>query len=115
MIYISYLINLIHFQLYDIGLDGGDQESEGELMAETDELAYECAPRQKHPVLFDEPIALYVIIAINDCRNDEIIYLINIFLFFFKANRWYVACARITGPSSDCGSSGMCNVTSDEQ
>lgn len=49
--------------MYDIGLDGGDQESDGELMAETDELTYECAPRQKHPVLLDEPVALYVIIC----------------------------------------------------
>lgn len=42
-------------------MDGGDQESDGELLAETDEITYECAPRQKHPVLFDEPVAIYVI------------------------------------------------------
>jgi E3 ubiquitin-protein ligase MYCBP2 len=46
-------------------LDGGDQEYDGELMAETDVLTYECAPRQKHPILFDEPIALYVIVHDN--------------------------------------------------
>lgn len=45
-------------------MNGGDQESDGDLMAETDELTYECAPRQKHPVLFDEPLALYVIIDV---------------------------------------------------
>lgn len=48
-------------KLYDIGLDGGEQESDGEMMTETDELTYECGPRQKHPILFDEPVALYVI------------------------------------------------------
>jgi len=41
-------------------MDGGDHESDGELMAETDEITYECAPRQKHPVLFDETLAIYV-------------------------------------------------------
>lgn len=43
-------------------MDGGDHESDGELMAETDEITYECAPRQKYPVLFDETIAIYVTI-----------------------------------------------------
>lgn len=41
-------------------------------------------------------------------------FIILIFVFI-QANRWYVVCARVTGPSSDCGSSGMCSVTSDEQ
>ncbi|XP_060843295.1 E3 ubiquitin-protein ligase MYCBP2 isoform X2 [Rhopalosiphum padi] len=80
----------VKLKVYDIGVEGGEREIDGELLAETDELTYECAPRQKNPVLLDEPIALF-------------------------ANRWYVGCARITGPSSDCGSSGMCSVTSDEQ
>jgi len=57
-------------------LDGGEQESDGEVMAETDDLIYECAPRQKHPILFDEPIALYVIIF-------DIIYE-NLYLIFFS-------------------------------
>lgn len=60
-------------------MNGGDQESDGDLMAETDELTYECAPRQKHPVLFDEPIALYVIIYVY-------LHIISntIFLYFFR-------------------------------
>lgn len=53
-------------------MDGGDQESDGELLAETDEITYECAPRQKHPVLFDEPVPLYVIMIIIDVENWNI-------------------------------------------
>jgi len=44
-------------------VEGGERETDGELLAETDELTYECAPRQKHPVLLDEPIALFVIVV----------------------------------------------------
>lgn len=46
--------------------------------------------RHKYPMLFDEPIQL-------------------------SANRWYVAWARISGPSSDCGSSGQSVVTTEDQ
>ncbi|XP_046604041.1 E3 ubiquitin-protein ligase MYCBP2 isoform X2 [Neodiprion virginianus] len=77
-------------KLFDIGIDGGDQETDGELIAETEEIPYECGPRQKYPMLFDEVIQL-------------------------QANRWYVAWARVSGPSSDCGSSGQAMVTTEDQ
>lgn len=77
-------------KLFDIGVEGGEQETDGELLAETEEIPYECGPRQKYPMLFDEPIPL-------------------------QANRWYVAWARISGPSSDCGSSGQGMVTTEDQ
>ena len=77
-------------RLYDLGPDGGDVESDGELLTETDEVPYECSARAKHPILFDEPITI-------------------------SANRWYVAWARIHGPSSDCGSAGLPIVAGDEQ
>ena len=77
-------------RLYDIGTDGGEQEGDGEILAETDEIPYDCAAKQKYPILFDEPIPL-------------------------QANRWYVAWARITGPSSDCGSSGQSVVNTEDQ
>ena len=77
-------------KLYDIGYEGGEQEQEGELLAETDEIAFECPARQKFPLLFEEPVAI-------------------------QARRWYVAWARVTGPSSDCGSSGQSLVTTEEQ
>ncbi|XP_059059876.1 E3 ubiquitin-protein ligase MYCBP2 [Achroia grisella] len=76
-------------KLFDIGNEGGDQEGDGEMLAETDEVMYECAPRDKFPVLFDVPIPI-------------------------AANRWYVAWACINGPSSDCGSSGQSMVINDE-
>lgn len=48
-------------KLMDIGPDGGEQEGDGELLAETEELPYECGPRQKYPMLFEEPIPLQVL------------------------------------------------------
>lgn len=77
-------------KLLDIGADGGEQEGDGDVLAETDEVPYECGPRQKYPMLFDEPVAL-------------------------QAHRWYVAWCRISGPSSDCGSSGQSMVTTEDQ
>lgn len=77
-------------KLLDIGPDGGEQEGDGDLLAETEEIPYECGPRQKYSVLFDEPIAL-------------------------QAHRWYVAWCRVSGPSSDCGSEGQSMVTTEDQ
>ncbi|XP_045784545.1 E3 ubiquitin-protein ligase MYCBP2 [Maniola jurtina] len=75
--------------LFDIGTEGGDQEGDGELMFETDEIFYECAPKDKYPLMFESPVAL-------------------------AANRWYVVSATINGPSSDCGSSGQATVINDD-
>ncbi|RZF32322.1 hypothetical protein LSTR_LSTR001786 [Laodelphax striatellus] len=77
-------------KLFDIGMEGGEQESDGEMLAETDEAPYECGPRQKYPMLFEEPVLL-------------------------QANKWYVAWARVSGPSSDCGSGGQGMVTTEDQ
>ncbi|XP_064481849.1 E3 ubiquitin-protein ligase MYCBP2-like [Ornithodoros turicata] len=77
-------------RLFDIGVEGGEQETDGELLAETEEMPYECGARHKYPMLFEEPIPL-------------------------QANRWYVAWARISGPSSDCGSGGQSIVTTEDQ
>jgi hypothetical protein len=46
--------------LFDIGVDGGEQETDGEMLAETEEVPYECGPRQKYPMLFEEPVPLQV-------------------------------------------------------
>ena len=77
-------------KLFDIGMDGGDQEGDGDLLAESEEVTYECGARQKFPILFDEPVVL-------------------------AAGRWYIAWARVSGPSSDCGSSGQTQVTTEDQ
>ncbi len=57
------------------------------MILESEEVAYECGARQKYPILFEEPVPI-------------------------QASRWYVAWARVSGPSSDCGSSGQSIVTS---
>lgn len=49
-------------KLLDIGTEGGEQENDGEILIETEEIPYECGPRQKFPILFDEPVHLQVII-----------------------------------------------------
>ena len=73
------------------GVDSaGENEPEGEQLAETEEMPYRCAAREKFSILFEEPVAL-------------------------QAGHWYVAWARISGPSSDCGSSGLASVTTDDQ
>lgn len=77
-------------KLFDLGPDGGDNEGDGELIGETDEVAFECGAREKYAMLFDEPIPIH-------------------------ANSWYVAWARISGPSSDCGSTGQSVVTTEDQ
>jgi len=33
------------FQLFELGPDGGENEGDGELLAETEEVAFECAAR----------------------------------------------------------------------
>ena len=48
------------FQLFELGMEGGDQETDGDLLAETEEMPYECGARQKYPMLFDEPVAVQV-------------------------------------------------------
>ena len=59
------------------------------MIAESEEMPYECAPRQKAPFFFEEPVTI-------------------------TAGRWYVAWARVSGPSSDCGSSGQIQVASED-
>ena len=77
-------------KLFDIGADGGENEGDGDLLCESDEVTYECGARQKYPIMFEEAIQVV-------------------------AGKWYVAWARVSGPSSDCGSSGQGQVTTEEQ
>ena len=46
-------------KLFDIGPEGGEQEGDGDLLAESDEIAYECGARQKYPILFDEAVTIH--------------------------------------------------------
>lgn len=45
--------------------------------------------REKYAMMFDEPVIL-------------------------QAGWWYVAWARVSGPSSDCGSHGQASITTDD-
>ncbi|XP_056610662.1 E3 ubiquitin-protein ligase MYCBP2 isoform X7 [Triplophysa dalaica] len=76
-------------KLFELGPDGGDHETDGDLLAETDVLAYDCAAREKYAMMFDEPVLL-------------------------QLGWWYVSWARVSGPSSDCGSHGQATITTDD-
>ncbi|CAB4068655.1 MYCBP2 [Lepeophtheirus salmonis] len=43
-------------RIFDIGFEGGDLEIDGEIIAESEEVTYECTSRQKYPLLFEEPV-----------------------------------------------------------
>ena len=77
-------------KLFDIGNEDGEQEGDSDLLCESEEITYECGARQKYPIMFEEPVPI-------------------------TAGKWYVAWARVSGPSSDCGSSGQGQVTTEEQ
>nr|XP_027195486.1 E3 ubiquitin-protein ligase MYCBP2-like [Dermatophagoides pteronyssinus] len=80
----------VQIRIYDIGFDSSEIERDGDLLSETDIIHYECLPRQKYQIFFDEPLLIY-------------------------ANRWYVICAAINGSNSDCGSNGQSFVCTNDQ
>ena len=71
---------------FELSVGNFPQETDGDLVAESEEVTYECGARHKYPLMFEEPVAL-------------------------QSGRWYVAWARVSGPSSDCGSSGQTQVS----
>lgn len=77
-------------KLYDLGVDGGGFEKDGVLIGETEEISYECAARNKQNIMLPKPVAVF-------------------------AGKWYLVTARISGGSSDCGSSGQSTVTTEDQ
>lgn len=50
---------------------------------------FACVSREKYAMMFDEPVLL-------------------------QLGWWYVAWARVSGPSSDCGSHGQATITTDD-
>ena len=79
---------IARLRVYDIGCND-DEESEGDIISETPQTLFESPARQDFPIIFEEPVEIF-------------------------AHRWYVAWAMITGPSSDCGSSGQSVVKTDD-
>lgn len=64
--------------MFDIGVDGGEQETDGDMLAETEEVPYECGPRQKYPMLFEEPVPLQV--------SDRFNFIFGLKCLLFKIN-----------------------------
>ena len=109
--------------MFELGPDGGDNETDGELLMESDEMPYECGARwvqeryrDKTQIVISRYRIIYVV-NLNHiylgCREkypmlfDEPVPL--------QANHWYVAWSRISGPSSDCGSGGQMSITTEDQ
>lgn len=51
---------LLFFKLFDLGFDGGDHELDGDVIAESDDISYECGAKQKYQLLFKEPVLIQV-------------------------------------------------------
>lgn len=82
-------------RLFDLGCDPSSgaaalDEDDGVLLAETDEIPYECPVRSKYNIMLPRPIAA-------------------------AAGNWFLVWTRIAGPSSDCGSAGQASVTTEDQ
>lgn len=79
-------------KLYDLGMDDGGsfEEEDGVLMSETEEIPYECPARSKYNIMLPRPVTAH-------------------------SGKWYLVWARISGPSSDCGSAGQATVTTEDQ
>lgn len=77
-------------KIYDLGTDGGAYEREGLLIFEVEDIPYYCPARTIHNILFPK--------AVN-----------------IVAGKWYLLWTKVSGPSSDCGSSGQTIVVGDDQ
>ncbi|XP_055524898.1 E3 ubiquitin-protein ligase highwire isoform X3 [Wyeomyia smithii] len=76
-------------KLFDLGYDGGTNERDGVLISEVEEVPFECPSKCKYNVTLTNPVTI-------------------------SAGRWYLVLAKISGPSSDCGSSGQSSVTTSD-
>ena len=77
-------------KIYDLGADGGGFEKDGVSILEIDDVPYYCPARTIHNILFQKPVNVV-------------------------AGKWYLIWVKVSGPSSDCGSSGQNIVVGDDQ
>lgn len=79
-------------KLFDLGSEenGIYEEDDGILVSETEEVPYECPARSKYNIMLPKSVTAH-------------------------SGKWYLAWARISGPSSDCGSAGQATVTTEDQ
>lgn len=47
-------------KLFDIGFDGGEVEGDGELLAESEEITFQCPSKSVYKIFFDNPLKLKV-------------------------------------------------------
>ncbi|XP_062536745.1 E3 ubiquitin-protein ligase highwire-like [Armigeres subalbatus] len=76
-------------KLFDQGYDGGANEKDGILISEVEEIPFECPAKCKFNITLPSPVTI-------------------------SAKRWYLVLTKISGPSSDCGSSGQSTVTTSD-
>ena len=77
-------------KIFDLGADGGGFEKDGVAIFEIDDIPYYCPARTIHNITFQKPVNIV-------------------------AGKWYVLWVKVSGPSSDCGSSGQNIVVGDDQ
>lgn len=77
-------------KIFDLGADGGGFEKDGAAIFEVDDIPYYCPARTIHNIMFQKPVNVV-------------------------AGKWYLLWVKVSGPSSDCGSSGQNIVVGDDQ
>lgn len=77
-------------KIFDLGADGGGFEKDGAAIFEIDDIPYYCPARTIHNIIFQKPVNIV-------------------------AGKWYLLWVKVSGPSSDCGSSGQNIVVGDDQ
>lgn len=77
-------------KIFDMGADGGGFEKDGAAIFEIDDIPYYCPARTIHNIMFQKPVNVV-------------------------AGKWYLLWVKVSGPSSDCGSSGQNIVVGDDQ
>lgn len=77
-------------KIYDLGVDGGGFEKDGTSIFEIEDIPYYCPARTIHNMQFQKPVNVV-------------------------AGKWYLIWVKVSGPSSDCGSSGQNIVVGDDQ
>lgn len=76
-------------KLFDLGYDGGNNEKDGVQIAEVEDVPFECPSKCKYNITLPNPVTI-------------------------SAERWYLVQAKISGPSSDCGSSGQSSINTSD-
>lgn len=77
-------------KIFDLGVEGGGVENDGATIFEIDDIPYYCPARTIHSIMFQKSVNIV-------------------------AGKWYLLWVKVSGPSSDCGSSGQNIIVGDDQ